>query len=297
MFSERISLSICTRTMVGAAMVGAAMLGAAMTSGCSPAKMKFYDANGNAVFSGSGSGTPDPNNGQTGTGGNTPGGNTGGTGSGGTGGAGTVANDATSLAKACADNAARLKAQSFPVNFPRPAMGCAWGTNGNLNMRDAHFQARYEQVSQVQLPPNSVICNLQFRFANQPFYYDDEFMFTFNGVVMAASVNPTNLLTASNGLHQYDWLRMVGQPWTRAPFETWCAGRDSGLATCSFPATSTTGQISLNYSPALVNSVAARAISTNVHELRWIITGDNDDPVDCRHEPVDLDVDVLYLEL
>lgn len=208
-----------------------------------------------------------------------------------------IITDAASLAKACSDNAARLKTQTHPLSFPKPATGCAWNQDGNLGLRNSYFQARTEQVAQMQLPSNSVICDLRFRFANQPYYYDDQFLMTFNGAVMASSYNFGTLLDSTGMIQTYDWTRLVGRSWGSAPEQTYCAGQAQGLATCSFPMTSTTGTISLDYAPELIHGVVVRSLNQPIHEIRWITTGDNDDAIDCRHEPVDLEVDVTYLEL
>jgi hypothetical protein len=266
-------------------------LGAAglVLSACSPARMHFTE--GNALNSSLGA-SPDDGSGS----GN---GNGSGVGGGSGAGAGGAASgpivDADSLQKACAA-AASQQMQTFPLHFPKSVDGCEWGANGNIGMSEGRFQARREQEQLVTLPPNAVICGLEFHFANQPFYYDDEFLFTFNGVVMASSYNLGSLFPAVGiGYQEYDWNKMVGHPWTDGTPETYCAGKGQGLSMCSFPATSTTGTIALSYKPELIYAVAARNLATNVHQFHWITTGDNDDPVDCRHEPVDVDVDVHYI--
>lgn len=206
--------------------------------------------------------------------------------------------DAASVAKACSSvDPALLKHQSIPIHFGQPASGCAWGLDGNLGLRNEYFQARTEQPVDVVLAPKSVICDLQFHFANQPYYYDDQFLLTFNGVVMAASYDFGSLFSVNDSLQEYDWTKMVGRPWNSAHEGTYCAGLNQGLAQCSFPVTSTTGVISLDYAPELISQVSARSLGRATHELKWITTGDNDDAVDCRHEPVDLDLEVTYFEI
>jgi hypothetical protein len=184
-----------------------------------------------------------------------------------------------------------------PLTFPQETAACAWNSDGNLGQRDLHFQARREQIASFQLPSDSVVCDMGFEFQPQVYYYDDEFLFTFNNKVLASSYDFSALLPDTNGLLDYAWSRIVGLPWTSAQPTAYCAGEESGSAQCSFPVTSTNGAIALDYDPLIVQEAFAQSPKSGRHEFRWITTGDDDPAVDCRHSQVDALVRVSYVRI
>lgn len=213
----------------------------------------------------------------------------------------TDANDVTNpaqtreaIAKACGST----PHQNLDVHvlFEKPPAGaCAWNQDGNLGTRDLYFQARREQVVSFDLPADAVICAVDFEFSPQTFYYDDEFLFTFNSKVLASSFNFENTFDKVGSLLTYQWDKMVGIAWAAFSQTPYCAGRSEGLSSCSFPDTSTNGTIALDYDPSIFQEAYIQSAKTGHHEFSWITTGDNDQMIDCSHEPIDAQAHVSYI--
>lgn len=174
-----------------------------------------------------------------------------------------------------------LQEQTQVLNFADPGKTCAWNTDGNLGKRDQWHQARTEQKLTVPLPAGSTLCHIKFDFQTQQFRFDDHFWFTFNDVVLAASINYSDRLGVTNGLSLFDWKKLVGTKWDNSREGVWCLAG----AACSWPKTDTDGKISMNFREGTYYAVSARDRARTQHTFSFITVGDNDD-TDCQHKPV-----------
>ena len=190
------------------------------------------------------------------------------------------------------------------VRFPAPSPGCDFGEDGNLPAENGFTTARLEQADALALPEDAVICDVVFDFGGinggegTPMVYDDNFIFAFNGVVLAASdASMVSLLPSDDGLyHTYDWEALVGSPLGFNDLTTYCLGEDAGLASCDIPPPETNGIMSLDFEPEVVNELGFRAVEAGAYEFTFVTVGDND-PTDCYHEDFEFEVEIPYVQL
>ena len=176
------------------------------------------------------------------------------------------------------------------LRFPKPSMTCEWDKDGNLSPKDQFFQGRIEQMQKLDLPVQSIICDVKFNFTKQQFRYDDHFLLTFNDAIIASSYNFGGKFDEKYGLLRYDWSRMAGMHWDNTQEGDFCAPGGN----CSWPATDTPGFISLEYEAYVFQKLMAEDINRNQHVLRFVSIGDNDDK-DCEHSDVNFSIDVDYV--
>lgn len=174
--------------------------------------------------------------------------------------------------------------------FPKPASTCDWSKNGNLAPRNQYFQARIEEEGVLDLPPNTIICDMKFNFAKQQFLYDDHFLMTFNSAVIASSYNFDKVLTTENNLLRYDWSKMAGMYWDSSKEGKYCA--TGGI--CNWPVTDTPGNIEINYDASVFQKIMSEDINRNEHSLKFISIGDNDE-LDCEHSDIRFSIDVEFV--
>jgi hypothetical protein len=194
-----------------------------------------------------------------------------------------------------AREANKLKTKTVDVFFEKPNKTCEWNKDGNLEPRDQFLQARIEQMEEFNLSDGSQICDLEFEFEQQKFHYDDLFLLTFNDSVLASAYDLEGTMKKLNGIYQYNWSDMVGDPWINAKEEVYCYGRQQGLTNCSFPGHDLPGQISLDISPELIQSIMGVNFGKKKHFFKIVTIGDNDD-FDCEHDPLSFSVKIQYVQ-
>jgi hypothetical protein len=181
---------------------------------------------------------------------------------------------------------------------------CEFSTNGNLGIYNGRMQARYEQQQKLQLPDNAVICDLDMKTDLQRFKYDDVFVFNYNNFVLATN-NKTALLTttppetklllgagAEVPVYKYDWLKLRGAGFDNVA-DDFCLGDDQNLASCSWPITERTGNITFSFDQKILIALGLTAKSSN-QTFSFVITGDNDLAIDCYHEQLSFEMNVAY---
>lgn len=201
------------------------------------------------------------------------------------------------VAKACQDST--IYTTTNTISFPRPTKDfggsrCNWENDGNGKKVNGKFQARLEQTQSVSLPANTKICDVQFSAPTQDWRYDDHVFVAMDDVLLASSHPIHDRLTRQSGLSIYSWDKIYQQDWEQIPAYIWCVGMDSGLANCSWPASETSGEISLSFAAQLFQKIAARDLTRNTHEFKFITTGDNDGDLDCDHSDLSFDVQIKY---
>jgi hypothetical protein len=183
------------------------------------------------------------------------------------------------------------------VSFPNPGGQCKWEQDGNLSMLNGFFRARGEQMSDFTLPSGAILCSLTFSFPQQQFVFDDHFLFTFDGLVLASSYNYDSLLNDVDGFAVYDWSKIAGKEWyTGTVLEgQFCAGRDQNLSTCSWPNTEQTGAINMSFAPSIIQKIMSFDVARTTHSFSLVTVGDNDS-TDCQHAPISFDLSVKYAQ-
>lgn len=180
---------------------------------------------------------------------------------------------------------------------------CEFGINQNLNMLDAYMQARYEQYRNLNLPANAVVCDLNMTTPLQQFKYDDVFVFTFNGRILATNnktalyqTTPERSLNIQNAgpvsIYRYDWLSLRTKRFENVA-DDYCLGKSQGAASCQWPITEQNGNIQFDFDQQLLIALGLFSAS-NQQQFGFVITGDNDPSVDCYHERLEFDMNVQY---
>ena len=210
-------------------------------------------------------------------------------------------NDAEDVRELCEEG--EPETLTLTVEFPALRGGCPWGEDGNLDPDQGVVTARIEQVSSLELPEDAVVCDVVFDFeglnggSGTPMFYDDNFLFTFNDVVLAASYGPmVDEFTEEQGLYRrYEWSALRGYGFEfddRVP--SYCLGEDEDLASCSVPPPETDGALVLSFEPEIVQELAFRAVEEDRYDFTFITIGDNDD-TDCAHERFLFEVAVPFV--
>jgi hypothetical protein len=212
----------------------------------------------------------------------------------------TEIEDAQDVREACEERADELITQTYRVEFEAIAGGCAWGEDGNIGQEQGVLTARVEQVEALDLGP-VVICDMGFDFSGeggmvQRIVYDDNFLFVFNGVVLAGSYRPwVDALPAEDIFRIYDWDTIVGMENLFEDVGTYCVGEDTDQAECDIPPPETQGPIELSFDLGITSELSYRAHDQGRVEFMFVATGDNDASVDCAHEAFSFEVEVPYL--
>ncbi len=211
--------------------------------------------------------------------------------------------DAEDVIETCTENEDQIQTEEFRIEFERTSGGCPWGEDDNLWPTQGVLTARVEQTHSLDLE-NAVICDMEFTFAGeagleQDIEYDDNFLFVFNGIVLASSYRPwVEMLEADDIYRLYDWDGIVGADnLFDDSIPTYCVGEDSDLATCDIPPPETNGPISLSFDLSITSELSYLAIEENRRDFTFVTTGDNDESIDCSHEAFFFDVEVPYLLL
>jgi hypothetical protein len=209
--------------------------------------------------------------------------------------------DAEDVRDACEEQADQLETETIRVTFAGTPGGCPWGDYGNLQPEDGVLTARVEQVEALELE-DVVICDMAFDFAGeagleQDIIYDDNFMFVFNGVVLAGSYRPWIDRLPDEGVFKlYDWDTIVGMDnLFDNDIPTYCVGEDSDLADCDIPPPETQGPISLSFDLEITSELSYMAIDESRAEFTFVATGDNDPSTDCSHREFFFEVTVPHL--
>lgn len=189
------------------------------------------------------------------------------------------------------------------VTFEALDGGCPFGEDDNLDAQDATFSARIEQVDALELPEGGVVCDLDFDFQGldpsfeQEMEYDDNFILTFNDVVLATSYGPlVDLLELDEDLRIYDWDAIAGSELRFQDIDPYCLGDEGGDSTCTIPDPETPGPIALSFGGGLVDQLSLRSVQQDRYDFSFISLGDNDD-TDCSHRTFTFTVTAPVVEL
>ena len=212
--------------------------------------------------------------------------------------------DAGDIADACEEY--EPEEITLEVLFPAQTEACSWGEDGNMEATNGLFSARVEQLEQLEMPDDAVICDMGFDFSGgilpgqvQFMVYDDHFFFTFNDIVLAASYGPVvERLQEEDGMYSYEWNPVSGVDYhAEESYDPYCLGDGTGESTCDIPDTEVEGPISLSYSEELVSQLSLSAIEDQRFDFGFVTTGDDNAESDCMHEEFGFTIEVPYLQL
>lgn len=192
---------------------------------------------------------------------------------------------------------------TVPVTFERTRETCPFGdtANGNLPRRNSYLQARIEQKVNFSLPEKTIICDMDFHFEPQRFTYDDQFIATFDDVILGASVTIPDFVPLEDEVYIYDWEAFKGKYWDHGTSTTFCHGADrfdeSGqpMASCSWPVTEATAQIKVDMHSTLIQEIMAKNLGRAEHEFKFVSIGD-DDNGDCEQSGITFEVTIDYVQ-
>ena len=207
---------------------------------------------------------------------------------------------AQDLEEACEDNELAGE-EVFEVVFSATSGGCDWDEQGNLPAQQGYLTARVEAEFSIELESDRIGCDMDFEFTDidadydPMMYYDDNFVFTFNDVVLASSYAPwIDEFEEEDGLSIYDWDAIVGSSVQFSGVPSYCLGQDDGLSECRIPPPETGGIMALEFDDSLDSALAYRALSDGEIRFMFAAMGDNDNS-DCFHEDFVFEVTVPYV--
>ena len=191
------------------------------------------------------------------------------------------------------------------ISFPDLAPGktCAFGASqtvpnefGNLSKSDSFSRAHLQQNHLVSVPKHKSICSVSLTQIPGPIRYDDEIFLLLQGKILASSKNYNQYFDKIDDLFTFSWPKLRTKPYSgQASLQPYCAGNPSQ---CSIPLTETTGQLKISIDQSQITKILtqqAGALDPNALTFSMITTGDNDN-TDCRHSPVNLELQVSYVE-
>jgi|GEM_PF-1845653 len=208
---------------------------------------------------------------------------------------GDVTNPISTVRNVC--NSRSRKVRISNINFPSSANACNWGENGNLDPRNFFFQARTEQIIELRLPAGAVICDMDFNFQPNQFFYDDQFVLSLNDTVLTSSFDYSNLLNpGDNGLTLYNWNDIAGTSWQFDLRNQYCATLPGTPSSCVFPSSDESGRSNMEFSEEHIMTVMGNGVpSQGEHFFRLSAIGDNDSS-DCTHAGLNFGVTIEYVE-
>ncbi len=205
--------------------------------------------------------------------------------------------DLAKTAELCANQ--EVTQTRLELSFDPPAETCAWGQNDNMPFDRINHQlviaARREQAIEVSIPSHSVLCGVNFEFEEQDIVYDDEIILTMNQVVLASSQNYGNLFNKQGNYQMYGWPALKGKPYPINDRNVYCLGMAEGKGNCVLPPTQRRGRLLIDLHEDVVRQVGvATGLSALARDAKGakqeakakfslVTTGDNDDPIDCKH--------------
>ena len=192
-------------------------------------------------------------------------------------------------------------AETVTISFSASPPGCPWEEGDNLAMGQGIVSARVEQTQTLGIPEDSVVCGLDFEFQPDPqvepvMEYDDHMFFLFNDIVLASSnADLVDLFPRDDGLPAYQWRAIAGEPFAFDGAPTYCLGQEDGEGDCVVPDPETRASLILRYDQRIIDELAVRSRRAGETTFGFVVMGDNDPDLDCRHEAFTFQVDVPYV--
>jgi hypothetical protein len=209
--------------------------------------------------------------------------------------------DADAVGAACEQ--VEVQTSAATVRFPKTDGPCPFGEGDNDGPDQGQITARVEAEVRLPLPEGAVLCGLELDFAGgegwegSPMRYDDAFMLSFSGAVLASSdVELVDLLPVDGVLPLYDWQALRGAPLSYDALVPWCVGEAEGLSDCTVPPPEDGGRLALRFAQALVNELSYQALDRGPLRFGMVTIGDNDES-DCSHDELAFEVRTRWMTL
>ena len=173
------------------------------------------------------------------------------------------------------------------IEYP-PREGCNWGIGENNKKNNGYLSAMEIQTSTIQLPKDSIICNISLASREEFIQYDDHIALVMDDFQLMVSFDNSKYYDTNDRLLKWDWLKVRN---TRTDDDTiYCAGQ------CTLPKTQQKGIVSIKMNSKNIAELATAIQAKKSVEMQMISIGDNDDK-DCSHSGLTLDVEVEYVRL
>lgn len=171
---------------------------------------------------------------------------------------------------------------------------CPWGKGDNRDMSSKRIRARIERSFPIQFPANIEMCSLEAESSgNNKTRYDDQFLLTLNDYVIMFSLDLIDNFKKTPSGRVYDWSKIVNKPSPRESTGAFCA---DGISPCRLPKTEETGKFQFGI-PAAQTQTMFENIRSKDAEFRLIITGDDNDDIDCQlYNDINLEVNYTYVQ-
>jgi hypothetical protein len=205
-----------------------------------------------------------------------------------------------------------LRKDTVEVNFPTPSISevngqyrCSWKNDSEL--WNEHYTSYSEQNVSFSIPAGAKLCDMKFIVEKQSFKYDDHFVFSFDGFILASnSMGLMSYLPDSTSFKLNDmtlnaklfkWEYLLNKQWGDYGDQLsnfYCFAKDVPGVSCSWPITDTEGTISMEYPQGVLLQMANQISNATTHEFSFRTTGDNDKSSDCSHSPLKFQIEVSY---
>ncbi|MGH1439054.1 MAG: PKD domain-containing protein [Cellvibrionaceae bacterium] len=198
---------------------------------------------------------------------------------------------------------------STNTTYPEGSEGlCEWSYTANRG--DDYIQGLNRQSVIAELPANAIVCSsaLSTDSGEATWNYDDEFFLTLGDEVLASSEKASimegmadldNYIAYGEGTYNFDFLSILDMPNTHSD-EKYClghprVGESDDNPMCTFPKTQLTGPFNIAVPEAAFAAVSADIVNQGQAEFAMIVTGDNDNLIDCQHTGIELNWNVEYV--
>ena len=183
------------------------------------------------------------------------------------------------------------------IEFEPIPPGCPFGEDDNLVAEHGIVTARKEQHVPVEVPDSALLCDATLTWDPIQTSLDDQFMVTFNDIVLMASSEllVERLSTADGLLYSYRWIDVRGAEIDfSSDTPTYCVGAREGLSECELPSQGP-GLVSLSLDRSINDLLLQSAIEQGHQTFSIITMGDDDADSDCFMEAVRFDWEVSYV--
>ena len=192
----------------------------------------------------------------------------------------------------CEDELGRTLSRGMTtIDIPALTPNCPFNMSDNLPQEGGVFTARVEQNLNFDLPEGAQLCAFSLSGSNENFYFDDELMLLMNDVPLIGSVNFASQFEIIDGLPRYDWLRIRGRSADEVGADATCI---EGAIECQIPGTQSNGEFNVTFDIP-TNVRLANTSDQGTYQFKVVITGDNDEDLDCAHTGLSLQVNYEYL--
>ena len=166
---------------------------------------------------------------------------------------------------------------------------CQFGENGNLPERDQYFQAQVEQVQNLTVPADHVICDIAINSKTTDLHYDDFFVLAIQDNILVSTneaFTPGSRRDRRNKIYKWNFADVIGTPW--GDEGKYCFGENSA---CRIPSHDRQGSVSIQIPKDDFVSLAVELFDLKQIEMKMVTLGDNDEG-DCEHSRLELDLEM-----